>query len=242
MGTKMRNKVKTMKMDDLEKIYYGPNKDGKNVSANEMRDYENYIRDRFISPMRENEVKQFFSPLGVVERISRTNQKKTSDFKIEDENLLIEATSINTVVVGEQDGYGNIPINLPANENKFIERIDKKIGHAEEKEDTPGYYKVVVICYDVVIFSLAKNSQIKKIFDPDFIRKTTFPSSPFDALMFLPPKAFPCYSAEFMENIGGDMETPKAICYVKGQKLAGLLSKIEDLELKLLGDKDETKI
>jgi len=234
MGKRMRNKVKTM--DDLEKIYYGPNKDGKNVSANEIRGHEDHMRTKIISPMREDEVKQIFSPLGVVERISRTNQKKTSDFKIENEKLIIEVKSINTTVAGEQDEYGNIPINLPANENEFVKKINRRIEYAEEKEDTLRYYKVVVICYDVVIFSLAKNSQIKKIFDPDFIRKTTFPSSPFDALMFLPPKCFPCYSTEFMENIGGNMETPKAICHVKGQKMLELLSKIEDLELKLLGD------
>ena len=234
MGKRMRNKVQ--KIEDLLKIYYGPNIDGRNVSASERRGYEDHMRTNVISPMREDEVKQFFSPLGIVEKISRTNQKKTSDFKIETEKLIVEVKSINTTVAGEQDEHGNIPINLSANENEFVKKINRQIERAGKKEDTLGYYKIGVICYDVVISALPNNSHIKKIFDPDFIRKTTFPSSPFDALMFLPPKCFPCYSTEFMENIGADIEIPKAVCYVKKQKLAELLNKIEDLELKLLGD------
>jgi hypothetical protein len=239
MGNKIAFKVKTI--DDLLEIYYGPNKDGKNISANEIKKYEDHIRTDIISPLREGEVKQFFSPIGELKRISRS-QSKTSDFTIESENLLIEVTSINTVVVGEQDEHGNIPINLPPNENEFIKKINRKIGHAEKKEDHVGYHKVVVVYYDTPIFALQEHL-IKKLSDPDFIRKTEFPSSSVDGLMFLPPKVGEIPKLSVQVHLGGlqrrvwkNIEIPKPICYAKEQRLADVLSKIEELELNLLRD------
>lgn len=220
----MKYKVKTI--EDLEKIYYGPNKNGKNVLPSEIKKYEDYIRTKVISPMNEGEVKQFFAPIGEIKRISRS-QNETNDFIIENNKLLIEVTSINTTIEGDQDEYGNISINLSANENEFIERINRCIDHVEKKKSYEGYYKIAAIYYDVVILGL-KSGFIKKLFDPEFIRKTKFSSSSVVALIFLSPK------------VGGNIEIPKSLCYVKEGKMVESLRKIKGLELKLLEDKDAT--
>ncbi|MEE8168707.1 MAG: hypothetical protein V3T58_07535 [Candidatus Hydrothermarchaeales archaeon] len=220
MGKRMKNKVKTI--EDLEKIYYGPNIDGKNVSAGEIKNYEDYTRTRFISPVKEKEVRDFFSPIRQVKKLSR-GRGKTSDYIIESSNIVIEVSSLNTVVAGEQDKDGNIPINLPTGEKEFIERINRGVEHAEEKEDNDGRHRIGVIFYDHVILAL-QSKLVDQLFKPDFIRKTYFLSSSVDALIFLPPR------------VGRGIEIPKPVGYVKNESLRKLLRKIKDLELKLLED------
>jgi len=224
-----RQKYKNWTIEDLYKVYYGPDLDGKNVSKNEIEQYEVDLR-ALVTKWREEEVKQIFSYLGKVERVPRSNRKKTSDFKIEDEKLIIEITSINTAPVGEQDEDGCIPLNLPHNEDAFIEKINRGIEHAEEKEDTRGYSKIAVIHNDPAMFGL-KPDFMEKLFDPDFIKKTGFLSSSLDGLMFLPPK---------LAILGddSDIKIPGSVCYVKEQKMVDLLSRISGLEVKLLGDED----
>ena len=225
-----RQKYKNWTIEDMYKVYYGLNLDGKNVSKNEIEQYEDDLRT-LVTKWREDEVKQIFSYLGKVERVPRSNRKKNSDFKIEDEKLIIEITSINTAPAGEQDENGRIPLNLPHNEDAFIEKINRGIEHAEEKEDTQGYSKIAVIHNDPAMFGL-KSDFMKKLFDPDFIRKTGFLSSSLDGLMFLPPK---------LAILGGnsDIKIPGPICYVKGQEMVDLVSKICELEVKLLRMKME---
>ena len=227
-----RQKYKNWTIEDLHKVYYGPNMDGKNVSKNGILQYEDALRT-LVTKWREEEVKQIFSYLGEVERVPRSNRKKTSDFKIEDEKLIIEITSINTAPAGEQDENGRIPLNLPHNEDAFIEKINRGIEHAEEKEDTLGYSKIAVIHNDPAMFGLRPDF-MEKLFNPDFIRKTGFLSSSLDGLMLLPPK---------LAILGGDsdIKIPGPVCYVKGQKMVDLLSKISELELKLLEDEDGAK-
>lgn len=224
MSKKIAYKIKTV--EDLEKIYYGHNKDGKNVAANEIKEYEDYKRTEIISKLREKEIQKHFTPIGDVKRISRC-QNKTNDFRIENKKILIEVTSINTVVIGDQDEFGNIPINLPSNENEFIERINRCIEHAEKKEDDIGYYKIAVIYYDIAILGLRK-ALVKKLFDPEFIRKTRFSYNSVDTLIFLPPKA-------------SGIDIPKTICFVKEYRMMGILDKIKVLEIKILEDKDNAK-
>jgi len=238
MGRKVKdsegdNDRKKMTIGELNKIYYGPDRDGKNVSVNEIKGYEDSQRNNILSPLREKDVKRFFAPIGEVEKIPRNNQKKTNDFKIESEKLMIEVKSINSTVnaTGEQDEDGDIPINLPGNENKFIERINRCIELAEAKEDAPeDYKKVVVIHLDPVMLGLNPDLP-DKVFHPEFIKKTSFIYSSLDGLIFLPPKI------GFIKSYG---ETPpgpicyRPIGYVKGHKMMELLSKINELEVKLL--------
>ena len=228
-----RRKYKDWTIEDLHKVYYGPNKDGKNVSKNGILQYEDAMRTKLITKWREREVAQIFSHLGEVKRVSRSNRKKTSDFKIEDEKLIIEVKSINTAPAGEQNENGHIPLNLPRNADAYIEKINRRIEQAEEKEDTPGYSKIAVIHNDPAMFGLRPDF-MEKLFNPDFIRKTGFLSSSLDGLMLLPPK---------LAILGGDsdIKIPGPVCYVKGQKMVDLLSKISELELKLLEDEDGAK-
>jgi len=86
-----RRKYKDWTIEDLYKVYYGPNMDGKNVSANEIKQYEDALRTKLVTKhWREREVKRIFSYHGEVESIRRSNKEKTSDFKIEDEKLILE--------------------------------------------------------------------------------------------------------------------------------------------------------
>lgn len=227
-----RQRYKNWTIEDLHKVYYGTNKDGKNVSKNGILQYEDDLRT-LVTKWREEEVKQIFSYLGEVERVPRSNRKKTSDFKIEDEKLIIEITSINTVPAGERDEKGRIPLNLPLNKDAFIKKINRGIEHAEEKEDTLGYSKIAVIHNDPAMFGLRPDF-MEKLVDPEFIRKTGFLSSSLDGLMFLPPK---------LAILGGDsdIKIPGPVCYVKEQKMVDLLSKISELELKFLEDEDGAK-
>jgi len=222
---------KDMTYEDLLKIYYGPNLNGKNVSKKGIEQYENALRTKLVTKWRERDVAQIFSYLGEVEPVRRSNQEKTSDFKIVAAKLIIEATSINTAPAGEQDEYGRIPLNLPRSDDEFIEKINKKIEHAEKKEDMLGYdKKIVVIHYDVVLVGL-RPALIEKMSNPEFIMKTRFLSSSLDGLIFLPPK---------IAMLGGDnIKIPGPICYVKGHKIADLLSNITELEVKLLDDGNE---
>jgi hypothetical protein len=229
MGKRTAYKDRTY--EDLLKIYYGPNLNGKNVSKKGIEQYENALRTKLVTKWRERDVKQIFSYLGEVEPVRRSNQEKTSDFKIVAEKLIIEATSINTVPAGEQDEYGRIPLNLPRSEDEFIEKINKKIEHAEEKEDTFEYDKrIVVIHYDHVLIGL-RPDLVEKVISPEFIRKTRFLSSSLDGLMFLPQKI-----ALLGED--NDIKIPGQVCYVKEQKMVDLLSRISGLEVKLLEDGD----
>ena len=228
-----RQKYKNWTIEDLHKVYYGPNMDGKNVSKNGIIQYEDDLRTKLITKWREEGVKQIFSYLGKVETVPKSNHKKTSDFKIEDKKLIIEVTSINTTPAGEQDENGCIPLNLPLNEDAFIEKINKGIEHAEEKEDTLGYSKIAVIYNDPVMLGL-RPDLMEKLVNPEFIRKTGFLSSSLDGLMFLPPKL------TILEG-DSDIKIPGPVCYVKGQKTVDLLSGISGLELKLLEDEDGAK-
>jgi hypothetical protein len=222
-----RTAYKDMTYEDLLKIYYGPNLNGKNVSANEIKQYEDALRTKLVTKWRERDVAQFFSYLGEVEPVRRSNQEKTSDFKIVAEKLIIEVTSINTAPAGEQDEYGRIPLNLPRSEDEFIEKINEKIEHAEEKEDTLGYNKkIAVIHYDPILVGLRPDF-MEKLFDLDFIRKTGFLSSSLDGLIFLPPKVA-------ILGDDSDIKIPGPVCYVKEQKMVDLLSRISGLEVKLL--------
>lgn len=228
-----RTAYKDMTYEDLLKIYYGPNLNGKNISANGIKQYENALRTKLVTKWRERDVAQIFSYLGEVEPVRRSNQEKTSDFKVVAEKLIIEVTSINTAPAGEQDEYGRIPLNLPRSDDEFIEKINRKIEHAEEKEDTFEYDKrIVVIHYDPVLVGLRPDIN-KKLGDLAFIKKTRFLSSSLDGLIFLPPK---------ITMLGGDnIKIPGPICYVKEQKIMDLLSKIRELEIKLLEDGDGAK-
>ena len=119
------------------------------------KEYENWVLDKIMTPMRENEIKDLFSFLGTVERISR-GKSSSSDFQIKNKDMKdmkIEVTSVNLV-----SPYGVDFLT--------IDKIEDKIRHIIGKSDmTNATKKIGVIYFDIKIrvfkdFSLVDYSKI----------------------------------------------------------------------------------
>jgi len=129
--------------EDLLKLFYGENLDGKNRDLYALKQYNDDLISRFKSPHYEDYVKGFFSNIGEVKKIPKKHNKYTYDFKIESEKILIEVTSINTDIRYE--------IVKPFNEVKFEDVINVSINHIviKDSSDYSGYIKGGVIVYDI---------------------------------------------------------------------------------------------
>ena len=80
-------------MKELEEVFYGKNRDGKDIDWGRFRRYESWIHGQTYSPTFEGLAKEVFSPLGNVAKIPEEKDKKTFDFKIEQAKILLETTS-----------------------------------------------------------------------------------------------------------------------------------------------------
>ena len=202
-------------MKDLEGMYYGKN--GKDINFERLKQYENDIRSKIESPIREREVKELFSPICELEKIKEKMGKKTFDFKNENEKLLIEVTSLNTPPYPDPD----FEINL-------IDRINNAIRHIEEKDasEFQDYLKGGVIFWSI-LFNLF--SQIGKIIQSkNILAETIFPESKLDFLVLLPESA----------SINGrsSRELYPPIAYVKEKSVQELFKKkIPQVRVILLG-------
>ena len=59
--------------------------------------YEDDLRRRIFSPRMEEEIKEIFSTIGDIKKIP-TDSKKRPDFVIDSKKIVIEVTSINTIL------------------------------------------------------------------------------------------------------------------------------------------------
>jgi len=135
-------------MEDLEKIFYGPKKDGRNVDRYRQRRYLDLLRTQVMSPAFEGEVKAMFASLGKIEKIPE-NQKRTNfDYKIDDRRLLLEVTSLNI-----DEAY---PTNLTREET--LKKLKVAIDHILTKDASPfpGYRKGGVIIYTLIFNFFSK--------------------------------------------------------------------------------------
>jgi hypothetical protein len=158
-------------MKDLEGIVYGNDFERR-------KKYEDYVRSGIESPIREQEVKELFSPIGELEKIKERKGEKTFDFKYENEKLLIEVTSLDTSPCPNLD----IEIDL-------IDRINNAISHMEEKDasEFQDYLKGGIIFWSILFDFF---SEIEKIIRSwDILDKTIFPESKLDFLVLLPDSA-----------------------------------------------------
>ncbi len=71
-------------MDELEKMFYGENKDGLNVDTKKLQSYHDQIRTEITSPDNEKFIERLFEPLGDIQKINETDEEKTSDFVVKD--------------------------------------------------------------------------------------------------------------------------------------------------------------
>jgi hypothetical protein len=178
-------------MDELLKIYYGPNKNGKNVNPEEIKRYEKALRNPEnpdISPdglnESEREIKEFLgNKLGTLKKVKKQNpHDNPPDFEILDKNIFCEVKSIN-IDYGRNIG-NQIEINLKTPED-WREKIDLTIKDICKKRIPKGALYFGVLYIDDVFISLGS---AKEIFKLEFIEKTQFKSSLLDALLIYPQK------------------------------------------------------
>ena len=201
----MSKKKKGIKdIDELEKIFYGENKDGKNVDLYKRHKYlNNPVRD-ILNPHEENFVKEVFSKWGYVKKIKETNSR-TSDLKIDSEKILVEITSINF----EDSPMQNI-------EPTFVQtKIQTAINHIEIKKDPEfsdysqsGYTFVE----DVFDFKFNFLEMISK--NTDFI-KNMIP----DKLVFL-------IFSPSVTSLNSEIPEENIVIFVREEKIEKLLLKI----------------
>ena len=82
-------------IEDLETIFYGSNKNGKNIDLHRQRRYLDWSKSQIMSPAYEQHVKTMFSPLGKMVKIPENKKRPTFDYKIDNRRMLIEVTSLN---------------------------------------------------------------------------------------------------------------------------------------------------
>ena len=107
----------------------------------------------------------------------------------------------------------------------MIERINRGIEHAEEKQWDSSYKKICVIHLDNLIMNLT--DCFKKITDTNFIMKTSFFESKVDAVLFFP------------EHIGGNSENKDILIYVKTDEMKTIFEGLKNVKIILLEVRDE---
>jgi len=204
-------------MNDLEKIYYGKTGNGKDINFKRLKQHEDDIGSKIENPIREQEVKELFLPIGELEKIKEKKVKKTFDFKNENEKLLIEVTSLNTPAYHDP----NFKINL-------IDRINNAISHIEEKDasDFQDYLKGGVLFWSILFYFFSEIGKI--IQSKNILAETIFLGSKVDFLVLLPESA----------SINGrsSREVYPPIVYVKEKRIKELFEKkLSRIKIVLLG-------
>jgi len=160
-------------MSDLEEIFYGQKKDGRNVDLYRQKRYLDWLRTKVLSSTFEIHAKGVFAPLGKIEKIPE-NQKRTSfDYKIDDRRLLLEVTTLNI-----DEAY---PTRLTKQDT--LKKLGAAIEHIVVKDDSPfpGYRKGGAIIYTAV-FNLF--SKFNKLLDDKLPKTSGMLNNDLDFLAF----------------------------------------------------------
>jgi len=193
-------------MKELEQIFYGPKRDGRNVDYSLLRKYMDALRTDVDSPDNESRVKSIFSKVTKVDKIPENKEKRTYDYKLDEERILMEVTSI------EADISGNP--TLPP--EKILDKVQTAIEHIKKKDSSefPGYAKVGVVFYDL-IFNLFNKFHSR--LDESFPEWSGLAESDLDALVLIHQPA----------SISGESSFEKypVVCYVRSEPLAELLER-----------------
>jgi len=129
-------------IDELEKTFYGPNKDGENVDLARLKRYLDYSRTKVTSPALEDDAKEFFAPLGILEKIPENPNQTTFDYKMDSHKILLDVTSLNMDETS--------PKRLSKEET--LTKISTAINHILVKDGSQflGYRKGAVIVYSLI--------------------------------------------------------------------------------------------
>lgn len=159
-------------IDELLEISYGSNQKLK-------KQYDDSFHKGVLSPQMEKQVKELFSKLGTVDRISETNQKKTHDFKIMEKCLLLEVTSM------KMPSTTDFRIKVPS-ERDLIRKVNDALNHGIEKDivDYPEYNIIVVVYYDGKFGAFTDIG--KREIQINLIKKSEFNNLPIAGFCFVP--------------------------------------------------------
>jgi len=176
--TKKKKEHVPRDMGDLEEIFYGPNKDGRNVNLNRQKRYLDYLRTQVLSPRAEEDAKKIFAPLGKIEKIPETKKQTSFDYKIDDRRLLLEITSLNV-----DETY---PTNLTRMD--VLKKLKDAIDHilAKDASPFPGYRKGGAIVYTLIFNFFSK---FHELLDDKLPETSEMFKNDLDFLVFLPDSA-----------------------------------------------------
>jgi hypothetical protein len=173
---------------ELEKLYYGKNKDGKDIDVEAIKSHEKDERNPANYPNglnpSESTIKNFLSRFGEVKKIPE-NKNKTPDFEIIGKNTFVEVKSINTVI-GDKISETMYKVNIK-NENEWIEKINFTLTDIELKRaSTPKSSMYVGSIYVDTPQTLGFGKSITNL---NFIKKTNFERANLDGLLVLVEQA-----------------------------------------------------
>ena len=193
-------------MEDLETIFYGPNKDGRNVDLYLQKRYLDWLRSQVLSQAFEDSVKKMFSPLGETEKIPESQKRPNFDYKIDDRKLLIEVTSLNI----DETSPGDLT-RRHLTRDEVLKKLKTAIDHVMDKDGSPfpGYRKGGAIVYTLP-FNLF--SELNKLLDEELPEMNEMFGNDLDFLIFFPQPAS-------IEN-RSSWEVFPPVFYVKDRSLA----------------------
>ena len=116
------------------------------VDLEKLKKYEDFQKTKILSPSNEDEIIEIFKPIGQAVKIPERKDKKTFDFRIDDEKILIEVTSLDS----------GIDSHTIITENKILSKLLKAVNHIIEKDeiDYQNYYLGGVIFYTLFLTTL----------------------------------------------------------------------------------------
>ena len=199
-------------INELEKMYYGNNKDGRDVNAEDINRYEKDFNNPEKYPDRlnisESAIKDFLSQIGEVKKIPE-EENKTPDFEIIGKNLFVEVKSINTVI-GKSISETEHEVNIK-NESEWLEKINLTLKDIEKKRDIiPSNSLYIGAIYVDVVQMLGFG---KNILNLDFIKRTVLGQTNIDGLLL------------YIEQSGGNIKNKRPILFSKNPNLTGLFEK-----------------
>jgi hypothetical protein len=165
-------------MEDLEKIFYGPDKDGKKVNLFRLRRYLDNLKTQVLSPSFEGDVKKMFAPLGKTEKIPENQEHTNFDYKIDAQRLLLEVTSLN---INETS-----PRNLTRMD--VLRKLEVAIEHilAKDASPFPKYRRGGVIVYTLIFNFFSK---FHKLLNDKLPEISGMLNNDLDFLVFFPEPA-----------------------------------------------------
>ncbi len=216
MMSKKKKEFLPKDMDDLEKMVYGPNKDGRNIDSYRLKQYKDWLQSEDFSARLEQETRTIFSPLGEVVKIKENKAKSTFDFRIDSVEVLVETTSI--------DVYSNTLLQFKSRtegEQYRLSKTREAIDHVLKKDPSPysRYLRGGIIFFSVLSdFFINYGDWLKT--DPVELRKM-FPIS-LDYLAFAYQ---PSHTVKHTKEGAIEVKYP-TMFYVKDKTVAKKLEKL----------------